>query len=452
MEKSRRDIVLEISFNALIAAAYVALTVLISPLSYGPIQFRFSEILVLFCFFNKRYSIGLTLGCLIANLFSPTASLDVLFGTIATALVCLCIMFSKHLIVAITFPVIFNGFIIAWELTFFGEPYWLSVATVSLGELVVMVVAYIIFTSLRQSKGFLRAIKANQNLDSRSMMSRLAVIYLRLTSDKDSTYRKRINKMLKNGEPYYKMPKYISKDIIEEDYNDLRVYFVNKNTQYKNILFYIHGGYYLHEPRSFHIKMLKRIIKGNNTMLVMPICPKAPWHNINDSFDNMVSLFKKVQEENIDKRIILAGDSAGGGYALAIAESLDKQPDELILLSPWVDITMGNKDIKNYLKVDPMLSVEKAKYAGSLWKGNYQENDYHVSPINGDLSKLQNVTIFVGTHEIFLPDNTLLYDKLTAVGVKAELIIGDKLNHVYPAFPSREGHKAIRQIREIINK
>ena len=452
MNKSRKDIVLEISINALIAAAYVVFTVLISPLSYGAIQFRISEILVLFCFFNKRYGIGLTLGCLIANLFSPTATLDVIFGTVATALACLCIMFSKHLIVATIFPVIFNGFIVAWELTFFGEPYWLSVATVGFGELVVMVVAYIFFTNLRQSKGFLKAIQANQNLDSRSMLARLASIYLRLTSDKDKTYQKRINKLLQKGEPHWVMPKSISKDIVEENYNGLRVYFVNKNSDYKNVLFYIHGGYYLHEPRSFHIKMLKRIIKGGNTMLVMPIYPKAPWHNIDDSFNNIISLFKRIKEENIEKKMILSGDSAGGGYALALAESLDTQPDELILLSPWVDITMKNEEIKNYIKIDPMLSIEKAKYAGSAWRGNYKENDYHVSPINGDLSKLNNVTIFVGTHEIFLPDNTLLYNKLKELEKITTLIIGENLNHVYPAFPCREGHKAIRQIREIINQ
>ena len=59
MEKSRRDIIQEICLNAVIAATYAALTMVISPLSYGPIQFRFAEILVLFCFFNKRYAIGL---------------------------------------------------------------------------------------------------------------------------------------------------------------------------------------------------------------------------------------------------------------------------------------------------------------------------------------------------------------------------------------------------------
>ena len=452
MEKSRKDIIQEISFNALIAAAYVVLTVLISPLSYGSIQFRFSEILVLFCFFNKRYGIGLTLGCLIANIFSPTASLDILFGTIATALACLCIMFSKHLIVAIWYPVIFNGFIIAWELTFFEAPYWMSVLTISLGELAVMIIGYIFFTSIRQSKGFLKAIKASQNLDSRSFMARAAAIYIKITRRKDQHFNKRVDKFLKGGEKDWVMPKSISKDVIEENYNGMKVYYVNKNTNYKNVLFYIHGGYYLHQPLKFHVKMLKRILKDGNTMLVFPLYPKAPWHTVEDSFDNMVSLYKKIKEENKDKKIILSGDSAGGGYSLALAESLDEQPNELILLSPWVDISMKNEEAKEYIKVDPMLSMEKAIYAGNAWKGNYDENDYHVSPINGDLSKLKNVTIFVGTHEFFYPDNTLLYNKLKDKDICVTLYVGDMLNHVYPAFPCREGHKAVKQIIEIINK
>ena len=452
MEKSRKDIIQEISFNALIAATYVVLTVLISPLSYGAIQFRISEILVLFCFFNKRYGIGLTLGCLIANIFSPTASLDVIFGTIATALACLCIMFSKHLIIAIMFPVIFNAFIIGWELTFFNEPYWLSVLTVGLGELAVMIVGYIFFTFIRQSRGFLKAIKANQNLDSRSVIARLAVIYLKIVRHKDKNLDKRIKKILKDGEQDWVMPKSISKDIEEENYNDMKVYYVNKNSNYQNVLFYIHGGYYLHQPLKFHVKMLKRILKGGNTMLVFPLYPKAPWHTVEDSFANMVSLFKKIKEDNLDKKIILAGDSAGGGYSLALAESLNNQPDELILLSPWVDIAMKNEEAKEYTKVDPMLSMDKAIYAGNAWKGKYDENDYHVSPINGDLSRLKNVTIFVGTHEFFYPDNTLLYNKIKEKDIKVTLYVGDRLNHVYPAFPTREGHKAVNQIREIINR
>lgn len=162
--KNKKDIIQEICLNGLIAALYVALTLVLAPVSYGAIQFRLSEILVLLCFFNKRYAIGLTLGCLIANIFSPTAVLDIPFGTLATLIACIGIMFSKHLLVAIAFPVVVNAFIIAGELYFFGEPYWLSVLTVGAGELIVMIIGYFVIMMIRNPK-LLKVIKANQNLD-----------------------------------------------------------------------------------------------------------------------------------------------------------------------------------------------------------------------------------------------------------------------------------------------
>lgn len=162
----KKDLVQEITINGLLAALYAVFTVAMSPISYGPIQFRVSEILVLFCFFNKRYTIGLTLGCFIANLFSPTMGLDIIFGTIATLIACVGIMFSKYLIVAIWFPVVSNAFIIAWELYILGvSQYWITVLTVGLGELAVMVGGYIIFMMLKENKQLFTTIKANQNID-----------------------------------------------------------------------------------------------------------------------------------------------------------------------------------------------------------------------------------------------------------------------------------------------
>lgn len=165
MESTRKNIIQDICVNGLIAATYAALTIAISPLAYGPIQFRFSEIMVLLCFFNKKYTIGLTLGCLLANCFSPTASLDIPFGTLATLIACIGVMFSKQMLVAILFPVISNAFIIAWELSFFSEPFWFSALTVGAGELAVMIAGYIIFMLLKRNQGFMKAIRATQNID-----------------------------------------------------------------------------------------------------------------------------------------------------------------------------------------------------------------------------------------------------------------------------------------------
>lgn len=288
----------------------------------------------------------------------------------------------------------------------------------------------------------------------RSFISFVADIYLRISRPSDKNYRKEIDKLIKKGEIDWVMPKKTSfHDVEESFFEGMKVYYINKQTDFRKVLFYIHGGYYLHQPLSFHIKMLERITKQSDVMIVFPIYPLAPFHTVEESFDKMKALFEKTQNEYADKKIILSGDSAGGGYSLALAESLDKQPDELILLSPWVDITMSNPDIQKYRKIDPMLRYNKAVYAGNARRGNVDQNDYRVSPINGDLTKLKNVTIFMGTREVFCPDLNLLFNKLKDNNVSnIQLIIGDKQAHVYPAFPSREGKQGVKQIAEIINR
>lgn len=154
----------DIVYNASIAAIYAALTIACYPLSYEGIQFRFAEIMVLLCFFRKDYTIGLTLGCLVANLMSPIGVVDVLFGTIATLISCLGIIFLKQLCFAALIPVIANGFIVGFELWKFMDcPFWLSVGTVALGEFTVLLAGYIIFMILKKNKAFFEMIRRNQN-------------------------------------------------------------------------------------------------------------------------------------------------------------------------------------------------------------------------------------------------------------------------------------------------
>ena len=155
----------DIVFNALIAALYVVLTILTYPISYLGIQFRFAEILVLLCFWRKDYSVGLVIGCAIANLASSIGLVDVGFGTLATLIACVGIMFSKWLAIACLFPIAANAFIVGFELyQFLGLPFWLSVGQVALGEAVVMIVGYILFMILKRRKTFFESIRANQNI------------------------------------------------------------------------------------------------------------------------------------------------------------------------------------------------------------------------------------------------------------------------------------------------
>ncbi|HKM29995.1 MAG TPA: QueT transporter family protein [Bacilli bacterium] len=150
---------------AIITALYVTLTIVLSFMSFGDIQFRIAEVLLFLCFFRKDYGIALILGCAIANFFSPLGIIDVVFGTLATAISVFLIMKSKNIFIASLFPVVFNAVLVGLELHLvLGLPLLVSMATVAIGEAVVVVVlGNLIFFKLRKNTSFLELIEATQN-------------------------------------------------------------------------------------------------------------------------------------------------------------------------------------------------------------------------------------------------------------------------------------------------
>ena len=150
------------------------------------------------------------------------------------------------------------------------------------------------------------------------------------------------------------------------------------------------------------------------------------------------------------------GDSAGGGLALGLsmyfAEKGLKTPDKLILLSPWIDLVMDNPEIENYIKDDPMLKPKELAVDASYWANGTDLHDYRLSPIYGDVDRLKDVYLFVGTHEIFYPDIVKFSHLLEEHHITHRLFIGDGLNHVYPAYPIPEAKEAIEQICKIIKE
>ncbi len=126
--------------SAIIAALYVALTWALSPISFGSVQFRISEVLVLLVFLNPKFSIALIIGCFISNTTSPLGWWDMVFGTLATALSVIPMMKIKNIYISALLPVISNAIIVSIELYFSLNisPIWLSMITVGVGEAAVL--------------------------------------------------------------------------------------------------------------------------------------------------------------------------------------------------------------------------------------------------------------------------------------------------------------------------
>lgn len=150
---------------ASIAAIYAAITIILGDLSYAGIQVRISEALMMLCLFRKEYCISLSLGCFIANLFSPLP-LDLLFGTMATVIAAACMyLIGKNdrcvklpFVIAASFiPAIANSIIIGFELFYFlSLPFWLSAVQVALGEIISCVIlGNLLLLSIRKNKSFM---------------------------------------------------------------------------------------------------------------------------------------------------------------------------------------------------------------------------------------------------------------------------------------------------------
>lgn len=130
----------DIAINALIASLYIALTLPFVSFSFGPIQFRISEALLLLLIIDKKFSPGIIVGCLIVNMFSPLGLYDVIFGTLATMITCYAMAKTDNMVLKLLYPAIFNGIIVGLELTilFTNTPFIINLLTVALGEIVVV--------------------------------------------------------------------------------------------------------------------------------------------------------------------------------------------------------------------------------------------------------------------------------------------------------------------------
>ena len=244
-------------------------------------------------------------------------------------------------------------------------------------------------------------------------------------------------------------------DVERREGDGMPVYYARPHSPSDTVVIYIHGGGYIATASLGQALLIDDLARATGAEFVVPLYPLAPHHTWEEAHRLVLDLCLRTLEENPRKRVILMGDSAGGGLAVVVALSLAEQgahqPEELILLSPWVDITHVNPDIANYVDVDPLMAPEPLTIMGKTWAGDTPTTDWHLSPINGDLSALHRVTTFVGSRELFLPDNALLHDRLVEAGVTSTLHVGENLNHVYPMFPSPEGRRARREIARIVS-
>ncbi len=198
---------------------------------------------------------------------------------------------------------------------------------------------------------------------------------------------------------------------------------------------YLHGGAYCAGSPATHRAITSHLALASNATVFAIDYRMAPEHPFPAASDDALTAYRWLLENGYaPERVFIAGDSAGGGLTLATALQIREQglpaPGGLILLSPWVDLSLSRR-------ADPqqpdevMLSWPTLEHAAALYVGEQRRHPL-ASPLEADLDRLPPTLIIVGTDEILLGDSEALYKKMAAAGTPVRLSVYHNLWHVFP--------------------
>lgn len=264
--------------------------------------------------------------------------------------------------------------------------------------------------------------------------------------------KKFIEKYKTIKENYHEFEKLgFNKEII----SDLEVYTYNGTISKSTgrILLYIHGGSFLEEAISYQLEFAMKIALNTNSTLVVPRYSLIPDGNYKIMYNFIDKVYEKIFTEVDD--INFLGDSSGGGFILAYAMYLrDKKlmlPKNLLMLSPWVDLSMDNPELLESIKYDNMSGLEGNRYCGRLWANGEDIRDSKISPLFGKFKNLPKITIATGSFDILKPDCIKLANKLEESHVEYNYIEYKNQGHDFGCYPTKEGKMLIEDFSNIIN-
>jgi acetyl esterase/lipase len=224
-------------------------------------------------------------------------------------------------------------------------------------------------------------------------------------------------------------------------------------------LLYLHGGgYTVGSPRS-HRALVSRLSRATRARGLSIDYRLAPEHPFPAAVEDAVSAYRWLLDVHASPdRVVVAGDSAGGGLAIAaMIAARDRglpMPGALVVLSPWVDLTLSGESIETRRAEDVWLDPDGATAVVGVYLDGSDPADPLASPLFADHTGLPSTLIVVGTAEILLDDARRLADRMRAAGVTVVLDEWADMLHVFPSFAPYvpESRRAIRQIGAFVDR
>ncbi|MEK5487352.1 MULTISPECIES: alpha/beta hydrolase fold domain-containing protein [Lysinibacillus] len=246
-------------------------------------------------------------------------------------------------------------------------------------------------------------------------------------------------------------------DMEEQTFEAMQVFTLNDQKSLKQkVILYIHGGAWTNQPLSLHWLFMDKMAQLLNAKVIAPIYPKVPHFNHHDTFQKMLNFYKEILKTvESSNQLTIIGDSAGGNIALGLVQLLKQnhlpQPQDIILLSACVDMSLENPQILEYEEKDPMLASAGMEVITKIWAADKDLKDPLISPIYGDFQGLGKITHFIGTHESLYPDAIKFDEQLTEQGIDITTFVYPQMNHVFVVMPIPVALDAQQKIMNIIH-
>lgn len=231
-----------------------------------------------------------------------------------------------------------------------------------------------------------------------------------------------------------------------------------KNKSLSTII-YLHGGGYGIGSINTHRRLAYDLSKASGFQVLLIDYRLAPEYPFPAAIEDSIKTYKWLLQNGFTgDRIGIAGDSAGGGLALAtclaLREEKEQLPGAIVSISPWSDLENSGESIENKASVDPIVSQLTLEFFRDIY---VQKKDFRnplASPLYADLTGLPPLLIQVGSEEVLLDDSIRLAEKAKQYGVKTDLKIWDKMIHVWHLFAPilSEGREAIIEAGNFLNK
>jgi acetyl esterase/lipase len=226
--------------------------------------------------------------------------------------------------------------------------------------------------------------------------------------------------------------------VVTEDLGFPSYVVTRRGTRPRRTLYYLHGGGFMAPIDPFHLRYATRLATALDARIVLPDYPLAPEHTWRDSHDALVADATRWAAE--PGGIVLAGDSAGGGLALAVAQTMRDRgtatPTHLLLHAPWVDLTASTPETVEFAARDPWLFLGKIRAYAGWWAGSPEDlGRPEVSPGLADLAGLPPALMLYGTRDALAPGCRLLVRRAAEAGWDLTAIEEPDLIHVYGLLP-----------------